>query len=102
MFYVYLDSRKYKFNHVTILTLYVISLPILVPVTPGPTVAPLSLTCETVVLSDSQQVSISCSSSRDLSTLQFECSLDGESVTEGCELFFLWRISQYMSDRDAK
>ena len=101
MFYVYLDSRKYKFNRVTILT-YIISLPILVPVTPGPTVAPLSLTCETVVLSDSQQVSISCSSSRDLSTLQFECSLDGESVTEGCELFFLWRISQYMSDRDAK
>ena len=50
------------------------------------TVEPLNLDCQAEFLSDSQQVNISCSSSRNLSSLQFECSLDGVSVTTGCEL----------------
>ena len=47
----------------------------------------LNLECQAEFLTVAQQVSISCSSSNgDISTLQFQCSLDGESVTVGCEL----------------
>ena len=47
----------------------------------------LNLDCKAEFLSVTEQVSISCSSSNgDISTLQFQCSLDGVSVTIGCEL----------------
>ena len=57
------------------------------PVTQPPPQAPLSLNCSTQQLSESEQLSVSCSSSRDLATLMFVCTLNGMPITEGCELF---------------
>ncbi|XP_064407688.1 obscurin-like [Halichondria panicea] len=55
--------------------------------TQGPTLAPLILNCSTEFLAESQQVSVSCTSSRDLDGLDFECSFNDSSVTEGCGQF---------------
>ncbi|XP_064388185.1 CUB and sushi domain-containing protein 2-like [Halichondria panicea] len=55
--------------------------------TQGPTLAPLILNCSAEFLAESQQVSVSCTSSRDLDGLDFECSFNNESVTEGCGQF---------------
>ena len=47
--------------------------------------APLSLDCTAEILPNSEQVSVSCTSSRDFSTLTFDCSLNGQPITQGCE-----------------
>ena len=57
--------------------------------TQGPTLAPLILNCSAEFLAESQQVSVSCTSSRDLDGLDFECSFNDSSVTEGCEFWCL-------------
>ena len=58
------------------------------PVTQPPTQARVRLVCSTQQLSESEQISVSCTSSRDIATLSFVCSLNGVTFTEGCELLF--------------
>ena len=70
-------------------------------VTQPPTQALLRLDCSTQQLSESEQISVSCTSNRDIATLLFVCV----TFTEGCELLFFnpklssrlfftrWRIS---------
>ena len=59
-------------------------------VTPAPpTLPPFSFSCVLVFLT--QQVSVTCESSRDLASLQYDCQLNGADLTEGCE-------SQLMAD----
>ncbi len=53
-------------------------------VTPAPpTLPPFSFSCVLVFLT--QQVSVTCESSRDLASLQYDCQLNGADLTEGCE-----------------
>ena len=54
--------------------------------TQPPTQMPLSLNCSAELLQESEQVRVSCTGSRDFATLMFECSRNGQSITEGCEL----------------
>ena len=54
--------------------------------TQPPTQAPLSLNCSAELLQGSEQVRVICTGSRDFATLMFECSQNGQSITEGCEL----------------
>lgn len=53
------------------------------PTTPPP--VPLDLDCVAEILAESNQVSVDCTSSRDLDVLDFECSVNGQPVTDGCE-----------------
>ena len=54
--------------------------------TQPPTQAPLSLNCSAELLQESEQIRVSCTGSRDFATLMFECSQNGQSISEGCEL----------------
>ena len=54
--------------------------------TQPPTQMPLSLNCSAELLQESEQVRVICTGSRDFATLMFECSQNGQSITEGCEL----------------
>ena len=52
--------------------------------TQPPTQMPLSLNCSAELLQESEQVRVICTGSRDFATLMFECSRNGQSITEGC------------------
>ena len=71
------------------------------PVTPGPTLAPLSFSCQ-ANFSPGSQLNISCSSSREISTLDIICFLDDIAQTDGCELYvhvncFFDLLNQFLS-----
>ena len=55
--------------------------------TQPPTQMPLNLNCSAELLQESEQVRVSCTGNRDFATLMFECSQNGQSITEGCELY---------------
>ncbi len=54
-----------------------------------PTLTPLLLECTTEFNPVTQEICVNCTPSRNLASLDFECSLNGQLVTDGCELFDL-------------
>ncbi len=57
-----------------------------VPLCAGATPVPLRLSCTASVVSGvSDQVNVTCVSSRDVDVLEFECSFNGQAVTDGCK-----------------
>ena len=57
------------------------------PYTLAVTQSPLSLSCIPEILSESEQIRVSCTATRDLATLTFECTHNDQPITEGCESF---------------
>ncbi len=57
------------------------------PATQPPTLTPLSLECTAQFNRMTQEICVNCTSSRNVASLDFECSLNGQLITDGCELF---------------
>ncbi len=55
--------------------------------TQPPTLTPLSLECTSQFNPTTQEICVNCTSSRNLASLDFVCSLNGQLITDGCELF---------------
>ncbi len=52
-----------------------------------PPATPLSLECTAEFNSMTQEICLTCTSSRNLASLNFACSVNGQLVTDGCEFF---------------
>ena len=84
-----MQSQQIKNVDRKVLLVNISVIPLPAPVTPGPTLAPLTFSCQAKFSPDSNQLSISCSSSRENSTLDIVCFLDDIAQTDGCELYML-------------